>query len=84
MNALPEEELRRRQAHAPELLRVPDDFECNFCNHGVTLRIPLGHFEFYADLTSVTSQPKAGFRVADHTVIHSATSDEHCTQAQKL
>jgi hypothetical protein len=34
MNALPEEELRRRQAHAPELLRVPDDFECNFCNHG--------------------------------------------------
>jgi hypothetical protein len=25
-----------------------------------------------------------GFRVADHTVIHSATSDEHCTQAQKL
>jgi phosphoserine aminotransferase len=37
MNALPEEELRRRQAHAPELLRVPDDFEVQLLQSGRSL-----------------------------------------------
>jgi hypothetical protein len=39
-NALPEQELRRRQADGPELLRVPDGFERNFCNQAIALKTP--------------------------------------------